>query len=612
MKKTNIIVSTLLLLALTEVANAQDTVTDIGTAYDRPESKGGSEDVYGNKILYQTVDITKSNYSVDNFWSNFKGDNHAKSTFNNISTSGMFELTVEETFACKDGGLKVEGCSGQKPFLVNASVLDNEDTQKDSVGADLPEGEYRIPYDSADNYDKDNNDAFYALDVYRDMDYYRDEAIAATEGRKSFFGYIKDLFTNYFSPDTEQTGSVLNQGENDAKDRYMANMVFGLQKDYRVQKNDPLDLTHTNAANSSKNISLLDYNAQMITSTTSCSGFFLSFDPDSVTCQTISFFGMANWMPFFSDNSSQEIETQSVMQDTETTLLTIAGKLDGKNYITNYTSIDEHGRRSFVGEIFKPMTSMMGGMFRFFFGNSSRTTTEVVSANFTFDNPAPLSFVTTDGSSVIGFEKFKLLGLESVYGTVATSCRVKQKTGFFNLWSGYRTFVKGDGQETKIDMEGGGFFSFLSSTPDYDELNYEEENHRSFGDWGRHDVVTVTSDDWIDWCKRNQGRQRKGLFGRMFDNFNDTIDYLLNKDNTLTGYDEQLDGVLSDEHYTVDKYKEKVYHGLILHVQKTSSEDIKVGTVGTTTSYKLMNVNQGNTRANTHGNTRGNGQGGKK
>ncbi|WP_457750244.1 hypothetical protein [Sulfurimonas sp.] len=588
MKKSVFILLTLSIFTLLLTAKTTSSVE-----FQTPYEDGMTQNEYGDKIMYQDVKINTQDFKIDNFWGKFSDAAQNQSNFTNIATAANVKLTIENVFTCKDGGLAEEGCSGQKPFLLNNGTLTNPDLQLDKLGAPLPEGEYRIPFDSASNYDTSHDDAFYALDVYRDNEYYKEPAAedtTSTQNSKNFFAYVIAFFQDYFSKDTAVYGSAI--GSPEQRDRYMANMIFGLQKQYRIAKEDPITTTETNTANEIKKVSLLDYNSQIIENTTGCDGLFFSYDPDSLTCKAINFFGISQWMPFInSTDSSAELRVQSdsVLEDTETTLLTLAGKLDNVNYVDAKTAVDsETGKKSFIGEIFKPMSYMMGSMFRFFFGANSKNLTEVVSADFDFVNHMPLTFIQTDGEEAINFLYFELLGLESIYGTEVESCRVKQ-SGFIFTWD-EKTFTKGIATNTKFDMEAGFFGSLLNDSSEYSELNTTVETHRiPFVDWGTHDMVNLSTDDWLDWCKRNQGRQEKGLFGRFIDTF---TSFVLG-DNRSSTYDGQIDNLLKDENWEVVEYKEKVHKELVLHLKKITLDDINTSSVGTTTEFKIMKMERG-------------------
>jgi hypothetical protein len=312
------------------------TMTDIDLT-KAPYTEGMTDNAYGEKIMYQDVVITTKDFKINNFWGKFSDTAQNQSTFTDIATAANVKLTIKNAFTCKDGGLLEEGCSGQKPFLLNNCILTNPDVQLDRLGAPLPEGEYRIPFDTATNYDASHDDAFYALDVYRDTQYYEEPAAGDTTNStkpKNFFGYVVAFFQDYFSKDTAVYGSTI--GSPQERDRYMANIIFGLQKKYRIAKEDVVTTTQINQANAEKKVTLLDYNALIIETTTGCNGLFFSYDPDSLTCKTINFFGISQWMPFINStntNPEKKIQSDSVLEDTETTLLTLAGKLDKVNYV---------------------------------------------------------------------------------------------------------------------------------------------------------------------------------------------------------------------------------------------------------------------------------------
>jgi len=587
-KSTYIIGATLLISSLAMASGTQTSVV-----VSNPSEK--IENDYGDIEMYQDISLETKNYEVEDFWGKFKfgksSSSPTEAQMYNVSTHAHVKVTVELSFACKDGGLDESGCSSQKPFLINEDVLNNNDMKLDSEGLALPDGEYRIPFDAATNYNANNDDAFYSLDVFRDGVYYQSPAVTGeTEKSKNFFGYLVSFFKDYFSPDVATYSE--GDGSPEQRNRYIANITFGAQQDYRMKRSSAIHTAETNTANVTKKVSLLDYNSQIVETTDGCSGLFFSYDPDSLTCKSRNFFGLSNFMPFVNDIEDVKVKSDSVVEDTETTLLTLAGKLDNKNYVHDYTQ-NVDGKKTVLQNIFKPVTFMAGSMFRFFFGNNSQNLTEMVSAEFTFDNPMPLTFIETDGNIVKKFRQFYLMAIESIYGTEVESCRVKDTQGFFGWRSSYQTFTKGVPTTTKFDMEAGGFFDFFSSTPDYSELNYKEEKHRSWGDWGTHDVVSVTTDDWLDWCKRNQGRQQKGLFGRIFASFSTSISYLLNGPTRNTTYDSQLDGLLKDENYSVDEYREKVHKGLILHLKSTSSDTLTPDTQGTTTKFQIMKTTKG-------------------
>lgn len=369
----------MIVLGTTLLAEKTDTTVTFGN-----ETYFG-EDKYGNSLYDQEVSIKTTNFKVKHFWTKFSwnGSGSEETNFDLIATSGKVRVNVESSYACEDEGLDSQGCSGQKPFLINQGILNNPDMQLDGIGNPLPTGEYRIPFDAALNYNSTNNDAFYALDVFRDGKYYSEGTAedAASEKPTTFFGYLVSMFTSFFSKDinTYTTGSESPEQRN----RYIANITFGHQKEYLLEKESAVYTNEINTADSTKRVSLLDYNSQIIEETTGCNGLFFSYDPDSLTCKGISFFGLSMFMPFINNETNIKVKSDSVVEDTETTLLTLAGNLDGHNYLSEKTQLDAtSGKTTVVSELFKPITFMASSMFRFFFGEESNNITEMVSAEF--------------------------------------------------------------------------------------------------------------------------------------------------------------------------------------------------------------------------------------
>ena len=595
MKKTLLL---LLSLSLLTPAFFAKTVTDINLS-NAPYADGAIENKYGDKIMYQDVTINTKDFKINNYWGHYSDTADNQSNFSNIATSAKVKLTIENSFTCKDGGLLADGCSGQKPFLVNNGILNNPDLKLDSTGAQLPQGEYRIPFDSASDYNTSHDDAFYALDVFRDGQYYEPitGGTTSTNKPKNFFGYILAFFKDYFSKDTTVYGSGI--GSPEQRDRYMANITFGLQKKYRIAKEGDINTTQTNAADANKKVSLLDYNSLIDENTTGCNGLFFSYDSDSLTCKAINFFGLSQWMPFINSTNTdpeKKIKSDSVLEDTETTLLTLAGKLDKVNYIDKMKSVDTATGKTFLQEMFKPMSYMMKSMFRFFFGANSKNLTEVVSVDFNFTNPMPLTFIETNGTNAVDFIYFKLLGLESVYGTEVQSCQVHQKGNVFKWFGTDKTFTEGNTTNTQFDMDAG-WSAWASDSSTYNELNTTIEQ-KCVGIWPmqickNHDIVNLSTNDWLNWCKRNQGKQKKGLFGRIFDTFTNITSFVLYGSPSVKKYDDQVDKVLSDNNWEVKTYTEKVHKGLILHLKKIDMSDINASTPGTTTKFQIMKISRG-------------------
>lgn len=532
--------------------------TDTKVEFGAEQYKGA--DKYGNSVYERNVTIKTTDYTVDNFWKKFSwsGNSTNQESFALIATSGTVQVSVKSSFACKEGGLDSTGCSGQKPFLVNQGVLNNADMKLDGSGNALPAGEYRIPFDAAPNYNALNDDAFYALDVYRDGKYYSEgtAADAANEKPTTFFGAMFKIISSFFSPTA--ASSLSSADSPDIRNRYMANITFGLQDNYMLEKdiNGILNTGVENGANSTQ-ATLLDYNGDLVGERAECNIFFLTLNSSSFTCKAVSFFGLSNFIPFINTSTEVKMKPDIVAEDTETTLLSMAGKLDGINYLSTKSTETVSGRTTFLSELFKPITYVFSSILRLF---SSETTTdmEVLSVDFNFTNPMPLTFIETDGTNVTDFLHFSLLGLESTYGTEVESCTIKHKTGIMFMFPVYSTdLYENDGSVYHLKIVSG---------------------MMGFGTY----YIDVPSADLMDWCNRNKD-QTTSLFSGFFSFFDS-----FGTSSSSGPYDDDF----NRGDYSVVSYDEKVHKGLILHLKQ--EEGFAPESAGTTSTYKLMNMTRGN------------------
>ena len=587
MKKIGLIA--LSLLASTQIyASATSTTTTFqDVSYKGVTSK---ENEYGEKIVYKEATIRTDNFKVDNFWDKFSDPKNGQSSYTKVSKVGTFELTIQSSFACAKAGLTEEGCSGQKPFLLNQGWLTNTSIRKDETGQALPAGEYRIPFNNAEQYKTTTTDAFYAIDVDRNENYYKEPDTPSADGKKSFFGFIKDMFSNYFSKTETIYGDSFTPEAAARRDRYIANIVFGHDQENRLKKNETgID---TNLPASGTPVALIDYEEDMLSEESGCNAFFIKLDSATLGCRMMTGMGFANWMPFFDDDTTYEVASnKAVMSDTELTLLSLASELDDKNYNTNFKESEGGG---FLSEIFKPMTFMMGSMIDFFFWDSPKVTTEQIAVNYDFDNHLKLMFAITDGVQITDFVNFKLLGLESVYGTQITECRIQQRSSggpmgmMKDMMFGADEYVVTPQSTLDEDLEEvylGKTRKIWGDSPSIEEhnlLNTREKAIRFFGiKTGEFKVYAqLSNEDWMSWCVRNKDTRTYGFFGTFFDNIFD----LFTKPNT---YDDQIDDLLNDSNFRVKEYKEKVQRGLILHLQENT---VELGQDGTSTTYKILNV----------------------
>ncbi len=600
MKKTLLVLSIPLLTS----ALFAKTVTevDLGNA---PYTQGQSENEYGDKIMYQDVTINTKNFKIDNLWGRFSDNAENQSNFNDIATAAQVQLTTELSFTCREAGLSKEGCSGQKPFLINQGTLNNPDLKLDRLGAPLPAGEYRIPFDSAANYKSTNDDAFYALDVYRDGKYYENPKNDDYTQPKptTFFGYMISLIKNYFTP--QQTTTVVNpltSSEIEARNRYMANITFGLQQDYRIKKASTINTDRTNDAINTQEPSLLDYNSLMINDTTGCDGVFFSYNPNSLTCKFQNFFGMSQWMPFFGNggsvfgnpDSGTNIQSDSVLEDTETTLLALEGKLNNTNYLQ--PEIDSNtGKLGLLGQIFKPVTYMVSSISRFFFGSKPKNLTQTVAVEFNFDTPMPLTFIEVNNKVAQSFKYFKLIALESLYGTEVQECKIHK---------GYHspiTFKEGGTQTIKFDDTCSyGFFTGLFLNGGVCAV-FKNDDHPYVADRITKDKslflfesieYTISNQDVLDWCTRHSTQSSFNIIQKISSSVSSFFSTLFGK-TKVKSVEQGIDLLMKADGWKLDSYKEKVHKGLILHLKEMQISDINSSVAGTTTTYKIMKVSRG-------------------
>ncbi len=532
---------------------------------------------YGETISQDSVTISTKNLQVDRFWHKFKQGNGNDKLGVDIDTKVYFDLITQTTFLCKKYGLPEEGCSGQKPFLVNEGTFDpnNADITVDRDGNALPTGEYRIPFDKAPNYNPSNQDAFYALDVLRDGKYYNESQTGSggSSGSKSFLALLISYLQNYFSlQTTDISSSGLTPQESEKRNIYIANIFYGLQNAYKMHYgNDATSVSQTINSAGENRVSLLDYQSSTGTLEEGCDGLIFNYQPNSFTCRFMNLFQITEWFPFVDNVSTYHIESTSVQEDTEATLLHLAGLADGVDYLgqldTLKNNFDPNDKPGFFQQIFKPVTFMIKGMTRFFFGSGPTRLQDAYSYTFDFNNPILLTFAVAKNGEIVGFKHFELTGLESVFGSETTTCVVKRKLfdGSFakNLTAKYNGSTWSRGQE-KTFIEG------------VDSSTYMREYIGGFGFGITLSEETYTTDDWLPWCANTT--RNKSLIGNAISN-NLFTDF-------LTG-DFKLD---VEQYFDVVTYTEKVHKGLVLHLKEVDSDNITVGTQNTTTRILMKKI----------------------
>jgi len=508
-----------------------------------------NDDQYGNKQFTREVSIDTKNYKVDNFFGGFSEAD--KSQYNSISSKGLFLVTVEANSICaNDGELAEEGCSGQKPFLMNKSFTDS-----------MADGQvYEVPFNRANQYTSSSH-AFFALDVDRDTQYYTDDTPAG--GKKSFFQKIKELFEAHFSHDTMSYGDNLTGDEQKTRDRYIANIISGIQKDYRLTKkvDDKSENTPLNPTINTP-VSLLDYDSLIVNETTGCNIGFVNLSSSSLTCKMIGGFHMGDWMPFFNQTNDIKTEASTTMIDTETSLLSAVGDLNGVNIFEDMKSNDPKDS-SILQEIFKPVTFMFDNMMSFFFGSRDNAKAVTFSNHYDFtkyDKQLTMSIpVTQNGSEVNDFANFSLVGLDSVYGVEVESCVIYNSDHHDTY-----TITSASPERPSLFVDKGpAVMDNIFDNIIYDELKEDFVKKIKFVFFMPvpHLYLETTKDELFSWCARRQEYNSKGLIGRI----KDDIANLFTWRDTKEG---QMDKFMEDERFDVKSYTEKVHRGLILHLKK--------------------------------------------
>jgi len=558
------VVLTSLFLAMSLFANgnmADKSNTDTKKSEKAKKAKNGDlaengKDKHGNVVYEREITISTPNYQVENFWKkfDFSGNGQKMSSRVNIVTKGRIRTTVEATSLCTlYPELDEDGCSGQKPFLLNNEVLSNPIT----AGGD----EYEVVFIEANDFNNTDKNGFYPLDISRNIKYYEDPAITnpGTSDR-GFFGFFtksfdfifsktvgfgSDFFGNPDIADTLETGR--SDEAEDRRQRYIANIIAGVDKEDRMKKS--VNGSSATSINNTLNtpVSLLHYaEAKKTTKEESCKFMFLSTSSDGIMCRMMSGFGMDAWMPFFNKTKSTEIQSSFIMADTENSLLAMTGEIESVPYMQDVGGNDDDKKLSFLKNMLKPMSTMFNFMSTMMFGSSkSAIVSKPVERvyNFANDEAMTMTFaITNKGTEVNDFMNFKLLKIRSVYGDKINSCKVKKSAGMIS-WSHWtETFYEGD----------------------------TNSNHGK------------TGDEWVDWCQKSTGK--KGMF-----------DYLTNWSsggpfnpiNWMKGIFSRFMAMFFGS-YSIEEITNSIGRGLILNIKKV---DINVSTPLTTPHYQLMQTN---------------------
>jgi len=533
----------LLFLLIFTLVNAADTktITTFGNELTL------EDDEYGNSVYQREVSIKTTDFKVKNFWSRFFNPENDELNHALVSKSATLKIKVEATSACVlDNELPPEGCSGQKPFLISQKVLDNPIV----AGGD----EYEVIFSLAEDFNILENQNFYPLDIKRDEQYYRESAAPHGGGSKhSFFGFITGIFDFLFDKtigiELFGQGDIADINEaqrsdeaQDRRERYIANIIAGVEKNYRMTKEyKRVRATQINVS-TKLNIptSLLSYaEAKKTTEQKQCKLLFLDLSNDGLLCRVASGFGMDIWMPFFTKSQTKKIEVNTIMADTENALLAMTSKIEKVPYMEDVGGSD-NTKLSFLQNLLKPVTTVVSLVKRLLFGSSK----EAIAAEpfereyeFAEDKAMTLSMaVTNDGTQVDDFANFKLLKIRSVYGDKMNSCKVKH-TGLLGITIWNETFKEGEAKSKE--------------SPNSTIFNHEIWNQ----------------DQWITWCQG--ATNKKGIFSALFDstdgNFN-LIDDLLNSISTL------LSTLFSS--YKVLDFENSLTRALVLNIKKVELDPL--------------------------------------
>jgi hypothetical protein len=365
------------------------------------------------------------------------GNGQESMSFSTISKSGTVQISVESTSLCSlYPELDKNGCSGQKPFLINNEAIEDSSGQALSTGSIITL-QFNKDYDGSNIlYDKDNNFSFYPLDVDRDEKYYKYDA--GDDSCHSFFCVMTGVFDNFFGTSffagffdfdvTSTQGSDID----DVRERYITNITAGLDQNHLMEKNVTTIDTSISGLNTHNPLSLIDY-VENSSATGSCNLGFFSFGSSSTFCNFMS--GMPFISFFASQTPSQVYVIDTIQADTENAIIAFAGDYADINVTEYETTVASSAETSSI--TFPPLKIMC--MILPFFDCDSTTIEEekgrIKDSYYAFDeaNATTLTMaVTNTGTKIDGFQTFKLLGIHSIVGdgnvTTGGSCDEIKKT----------------------------------------------------------------------------------------------------------------------------------------------------------------------------------------
>jgi hypothetical protein len=456
------------------------------------------DDKYGNTVYEQNITIETKDFKVKNFWKGFSlnGNAENETNFSSVAKSGVFYIVTEATSACTlDGKLSSNGCSGQKPFLLNNEVLSNPISGTTD--------EYEVVFSLSKNFNNTDGLSFYPLDVVRDVKYYKDTNTTDPTADRGFCGFFTSRFDYMFAktigfgsdffgdPDIADVRYTDRSNEaEDRRQRYIANIIAGIDKEHRMTKSvNGSSSTKINAPELNTPVSLLHYDeANKLTIDKQCQFMFLDLSSEGLMCRIMGGFGMDAWMPFFTKSSVRMIDVNMIVTDTENSLLAMTADIEKKQYMEDVGG-DDNYKLTFLQNLLKPMTTFIDYMKVCMFGSSKATlVADPVERVYEFneDDAMTLSFaITNEGTQIDDFENFKLLKIRSVYGDMLDSCRVKKERGIFFSWNTWDITFYLDGTNSEGTDGEDGPDGYMSNT------------------------------EWVDWCQT--AADKKGMLSYLLD-----------------------------------------------------------------------------------------------
>jgi hypothetical protein len=302
-------------------------------------------------------------------------------------------------------------------------------------------------------------------------------------------------------------------------------------------------------------------------------------------------FQMDKWMPFF---EGKKITTQTVentiVTDTESAILALAGMHRKDEGIIN--NVD--GRNdSFLGNMFKPMITMFGGMMDWMYQSkpTAKTGASLVQTDYSMeDNPIAMSFavassdVGSGSASVESFVNAELLTLSAIYGSAVESCKVRYNSTiflFFPVHENY-TFSRGVAHSERMYVSKS-VYDLAKNDPV--TASKTDSGFKIIGLFPKYMYwINMNEDDWLAWCQINAEDQNgdRGFFGHAIDRVSDKgLIYAMSPVTWMMSAAQTFWDLIRED-YEVKEYNSKIDRGLIITLKKigtTAFIDYKRDTV---------------------------------